>query len=825
MKLTALIHAAPQDSDGGPPSDKNSESEDPDQTFCKVQYVEDTVDETVTEIQGHIYARKNFQDQGYVDFYSKVYSSLRLLSLMLVGYPNAGKTCLVDSLLDRPFRETQCTNGIDLSTCTVTINHVETSGSNWNTPDQPIYERINNSLHTRLSDESQNSQNCRGMVESNRCCSNSIGSRQGPSLNGVMPSEMKIWDMSGEFGFYSTHQMFLSSASVFLLVMDITKNFDAELPLSCATRNQTGKIECPKTPREFLDYWLSTVGTFAGHSPTGADVLHHVVIVLTHTDLIDIEERDDVIDEYKKEVLNHVKRKYTCKYVHLEVFALSNKERDVDMLTSLRLIILELCQSKPTYGVQKPCTWLKLEADIQKFCSEVGKKYLPLETLLQYASRTFKMSFTELRSFLQFHHHYRNLIFTDNGPNSSIENPYMNVKISDPKMSNSLVVTDPQFLVDRFKEMITLWQFRQTGHLQLEIQREIDRDFERGLISIENLALIWNSMDKKDVENLTGIMVKLNQFIQCDSAVNIPKKYIVPALLPPSGTSELPLGPFEETDMLQPLVYLFHQSPNLEDIQSSGFLPVGLFFRLVANLKHQWRQLSMSFNEATFRAGQHSEILVNISTHFCVIVLKFFCIHDVLASDSMSPCVISQIRQRFEAGIHFVLKRTCPALHCSVCISPCRASFANFYLNPGCLERIGSLGNVENLKVAVCFDHSNHLSFQKFKCWFCEGAQQSTLYFGKENRKSLRDQQKLQQLAQKVSNVSKMKALGLALGLPNEKIEACNTNAPGDIELATSNMLFLWYNRELGGLEPGTSRDVQLTNALEKIGLANYSWN
>ena len=745
---------------------------------------------------------------------------------MLVGYPNAGKTCLVDSLLDRPFRETQCTNGIDLSTCTVTTNHVETSDLNWNIPDRPLYERINNSLHTRFSDESQNSENCRGIVESNRCCSNSKGNddnRQGPSLNEVMPSEMKIWDMSGEFGFYSTHQMFLSSSSVFLLVMNIIKDLDLQLPLSCATRKQTGKIECPKTPREFLDYWLNTVGTFAGNSATGEDMLPHVVIILTHTDLIDIEERDHVIDEYKKEVLNYVKRKHTCKYVHLDVFALSNKERDVDIMTSLRTIILELCQSKPTYGVQKPCMWLKLEADIQKFCSEVGKKYLPLKALHQYANMTFKMSFAELRSFLQFHHHHRNLIFTDNGPNSSTENLYMNVRISDPKMSSSLVVTNPQFLVDILREVITLWQFRKTNHLKLEIQREIDKDFERGLISVENLALIWNSVDTKDVDSLTSIMVKLNQFIQCDSTASLSKKYIVPALLPPSGTSELSLGPFEETNMLQPLVYFFHQSPNPEDIHSSGFLPVGLFFKLVANLKHQWKQLGMSFNEASFRAGQHSEILVNISTHFCVIVLKVFCIQDVFSTDCMSPCMISQIRRRFEAGIQFVLERACPALHCSVCISPCRPSFANFHLNPGCLERIGSLENVENLKVAVCFDHSNHLSFQKFKCWFCEGAQQSTLYFGKENMKILRDQQKLKKLAKKVSKVSTMKDLGLALGLPNEKIEACNTNAPADIELATSNMLFLWYNGELGGLDPGTSRDVQLTNALEEIGLANYA--
>ena len=250
-------------------------------------------DETTTEIHDYIYAHGN--DQAYVDLYSKNYSTLKRLSLMLVGYPHAGKTCMVDTLLAKLFRETQCTNGIDLSICTVTTNHVETSNFNWNTLDQHLYERINGMLQARISNECQisdaNEENIMNSSQSGDSC-------QSHSSHGSMPLEMKIWDMSGEFGFYSTHQMFLSSSSVFLLVMDINKSLDVQLPLSCATRNQTGKIECPKTPREFLDYWLSTVGTFAGHSTNGAEMQPHVIIVLTHTDLIDIDRREHVIDEY-----------------------------------------------------------------------------------------------------------------------------------------------------------------------------------------------------------------------------------------------------------------------------------------------------------------------------------------------------------------------------------------------------------------------------------------------------------------------------------------------------------------------------------------------
>ena len=98
------------------------------------------------------------------------------------------------------------------------------------------------------------------------------------------------------------------------------------------------------------------------------------------------------------------------------------------------------------------------------------------------------MSFVELKAFLQFHHEYRNLIFTDSGESlSPIDNPYMNVHLSDLTVKSSLIVTDPQYLVDKFRAVITLWQFRETSKLKNKIQRDIDRDFEKGSISMTNL--------------------------------------------------------------------------------------------------------------------------------------------------------------------------------------------------------------------------------------------------------------------------------------------------------------------------------------------------
>ena len=71
-------------------------------------------------------------------------------------------------------------------------------------------------------------------------------------------------------------------------------------------------------------------------------------------------------------------------------------------------------------------------------------------------------------------------------------------------------------------------------------------------------------------------------------------------------------------------------------------------------------------------------------------------------------------------------------------------------------------------------------------------------------------------------NVSTLWSLGLALDLSIEEIEACRTDAATDIEHATLKMLYVWYKKGSGSLESGSSKDVQLTDAMEEAGLGNY---
>ena len=119
---------------------------------------------------------------------------------------------------------------------------------------------------------------------------------------------MKIINTSGEVIFYKSHKMLFSPSTVFLLVMDASRKLDEPLPQSLDT--ESDKFNCPKTPREYLDYWLINIATFLSrNSDPLCDTEPSIIIVLTHTDLLEVQTRKG---EVEKEILDHVKSQHVC---------------------------------------------------------------------------------------------------------------------------------------------------------------------------------------------------------------------------------------------------------------------------------------------------------------------------------------------------------------------------------------------------------------------------------------------------------------------------------------------------------------------------------
>ena len=284
--------------------------------------------------------------------------------------------------------------------------------------------------------------------------------------------------MGGEFPFYQTHPMVMSKSMVFLVVMDITKKLDDDLPESTLAKKWKGKVECPNTPRKFLDHWLTSISTFLNEHEQ-----HHttksIIIVLTHTDKLDPKTRRKDIEAFVKEVRSHVRKQHAAKYIEKTIIAMSNTDRNIcrDELRKLKDAVLRLAESKPSFGITKPCVRLKLEADMIKHCEVLNRKYLTIREMIQL-SLPVGMSREQLKEFLTFHKELGSVYYTDN------------------ECDDSLVVTDPQFLVDAFTAIIDMWINRRTSQWSLTQQEALETDLDDGIFSLRSLNLIWKDLDE-----------------------------------------------------------------------------------------------------------------------------------------------------------------------------------------------------------------------------------------------------------------------------------------------------------------------------------------
>ena len=703
------------------------------------------------------------RDSGYGnsgDYIARDFSWLRRVGLLILGYVNAGKSSLMDYLVGLPSKHAKATpRKSDISTYTVT------SGSGWKLLDRPINEI--------LTDDSDLS---------------TLGSMQTDSEERNLA--IKISCLRGKF--YHMHQMFLAPAMIYLLVMDITKDLDEVLEEDDAS----DMPEYHKTPREFLDYFLNNISTFNGtrHAQNSGE---SILIALTHTDKLDPQTRDDKIERYKQNVLEHIRKQHHRKNVEKTVFALSSKEESFDELGAIRDLISRLSYAKAEFGVPTD-VWLQCEADMLAHCNESGKKYLSYADFEEEIAGRYEMSSQQVKELLKFHGKYGYIMYPDLGSH------------------DSMIVTDPQLLVDAMKRIIQMKQSKDiskdTPNCTLDQQAKLKNELDRGILSGDCLSIIWDDPDVNKAQ-LAALMVNSSQFIPCEvepanrSQRFESKKFIVPALLPLLDHTETDFSPFKKQPGIMTLVYLFHCSLNDDEIATSASLPSSFFFTLVNSLMKKtpnskpWQVKQLYSNAVKFRAGTNRELLLKLSTQGCMIMLDAYSPVENKHRGSYK-CAFSKARKRLDESVMNIL-RTYQNLHCSLCISPCDIIKDHEY---SCLEILGTIGSVgdEPLPLAACLEHNKYVANELYSCWFCDKLDDDDLYkvdYGKVIRK----------IAGEIVDRSTLTHLAEELGIYRNEVErACHDHR--GIKEATHSVLHTWENVTGGNIQ-------QLKRALNTVGL------
>ncbi|CAG2239834.1 unnamed protein product [Mytilus edulis] len=334
------------------------------------------------------------------------------IRVMIVEKEKAGKTCLLRRLMNEEIGDVKSTDGINIERrkCHIDINtgiwHFSKSGQ------KPEILSI---------DKSEEFADC------------------------------AFWDFAGQKEFYATHQTFLSANAVYLLVVDISEDFQS--------KTYENMIEKEfDSIGEFIDFWLDNIHCYCTDDKNTSmkcndemDLNPPVIIVGTGIDKIPLDDRE----ERKKNFLKHLnntlstqkKRNHFRKPHFLSNKIPSANQQEFELL---RNDILCKAKNLTNWEEHLPVRWVVLEKEIYRKKSEADILYTEArgETLACENKKVIlyteaqglanECSFprvqqetSELDSFLKYEHEIGNIIFF--------------------KEVREYIVLDPEWLVDVFR--------------------------------------------------------------------------------------------------------------------------------------------------------------------------------------------------------------------------------------------------------------------------------------------------------------------------------------------------------------------------------------
>ncbi|KAL3889374.1 hypothetical protein ACJMK2_001718, partial [Sinanodonta woodiana] len=214
-----------------------------------------------------------------------------------------------------------------------------------------------------------------------------------------------LWDFAGQYVFYTTHQTFMTSRAIYLLVIDLSqqitdliKDYECFIDMEGIKQYQV---------HDFIEIWLNSV-----HScePTSHPGTPPVILVGTHADKIPEKNRQEVILAYFLKIRQMLKDKPIVLHL-MDSIAIDNTQCD-PKLDDLKRRIFELASEQPYWGEEKPARWIALEQKIMTL-KVSGVKVVPL-SLIEEINRSASVRIKdreELELFLSFQHDIGTILY------------------------------------------------------------------------------------------------------------------------------------------------------------------------------------------------------------------------------------------------------------------------------------------------------------------------------------------------------------------------------------------------------------------------------
>ena len=386
---------------------------------------------------------------------------------------------------------------------------------------------------------------------------------QDQDQNSYKQIHLTFWDFAGQSVYYEAHSLFLTEKAIVLLVYDLSLNPDDEAKpvLKQGVYDKSKGIYNLKTNFDYLDFWMRSVASLASNEAEGSisegwlpKKLPPVFLVCTHSDK---PYGGNDPEELAVKVFGRLKRSPYGAHLR-EVFWVDNASLSVSLeIKDLQRAIFAIANELPFIYERIPLKWLQFEKALQVKRVK-GFKRISLEVARNIAKNEYniveKGSFEILVDYL---HDIRSLIH-----------------YRDTERLNTLVVLDPQWLVDVFKKVITVKRYdpKEKKYLHLWLMLE-----SQGILDESLVAYVWEPFfkHKETSDSLIGIMERFSLLCPWPVPSSNRNQYLVPSMLKALPTAKI-----------LKLVKSAH-IPSLFVKFSNGRVPPAFFHRLIVQFM-QW---------------------------------------------------------------------------------------------------------------------------------------------------------------------------------------------------------------------------------------------
>ncbi|XP_052075970.1 uncharacterized protein LOC127714062 [Mytilus californianus] len=443
-----------------------------------------------------------------------------------------------------------------------------------------------------------------------------------------------IWDFGGQKDYHMTHQLFITSRGIFILMFNGSIGIHKHRPDLGFLPGHFGK----PTIAVYLLHWVNSILTFCKRSKEG---FPKIIFVASHKDRISLiwkwrfeSYRRKLEDKIQKLFKSHAGLK------HLEfkpLLFINSKNPEDPEIKELQQRLMKRATEHPRWGEEMPTAWIPLDLQLAMKVEE-GTNVISREQLRSLNSKNDSMSLSEkqMETFLEVQHSLGKLLYFN------VEN------------LRDYVIISPAYLVEVLRSLVTEKQFwPKTGRFP-RILKTLQKT---GFIDKEDIYHLWEQEKfvhilpyrKYMVEmlvHLDVIIAPRTSFELSTSPLKDVSRFLVPCMITKTNDTKY-LEKFRNCNNSIVMAYKF-----IEEV-----IPPALSYRLlgsfitmwhVKNYKEKNRETIMLFSDLTVvQVDQSHDIAVQVKGNRVVVSL----VHAV-NKENIIPSLASSIQECLTTAMH-----------------------------------------------------------------------------------------------------------------------------------------------------------------------------